>query len=316
MTQIKQNNILRGPFWLESVSDIPDNKSLKLAILDLEFSYNSDLPAEDPAQTGKGKKLVSELFEKAGTGFSVYKNTLFVLAMEDNQYPTLSDSLKRFLALTEIQNDKGFFETLAKESQDELRKKLKDAEKDMPSKILTAYRHLALLDEKGLDWKDLGIPTVGTSVTISEHVKQYLKDHERFLSRLTPKYIIDKTFARDENEKVLRNIYELFLKTPGMPLLENENVLFEAVKNGVRSGDIGVKEDLEVYYRQDVSPTMDSVILRGETAKQIKEAEARDEIKEEKEEGKEIKEEGIIKKLTLRAKIPWDKLSEIIKGVI
>jgi len=298
--------------WPESASDIPDNKSLKLAILAPEFSYDSE----------KGKKVVSELFEKAGTGFRVYKNTLFILAMEDAQYADLSKYLKRFLALSDIQRDRGLLEALTKEGQEELKKKLKEAEKEIPFRILTTYRHLALLEEGGLDWKDMGIPTVGT-VAISERVKQYLKDQEKILSCLSPKYIIDRAFAKDENEKGLRDIYELSLKTPGMSVLENENVLFEAVKEGVRSGFIGVREGPEVYYKQDVSSTMDSVILRGEVAKKIKETEERGEKEINKGEesksdkrGKEVTKVEKVKRLSLRAKIPWDKLSYIVSGVI
>ena len=295
--------------WPEGVSDIPDNKNLKLAMLAPDFPYDSE----------KGKKLALEFFEKAGTGFRVYKNTLFILAMDDAQYVTLSKSLKRFLAILEVQNDKGIFETLTKESQEELRKKTKDAEKEIPFRILTAYRHLALLEDKGVVWQDLGIPTVGTSVSISERVKQYLKDKERILSRLTPKYIIDRAFARDENEKSVNEIYELPFKTPGIPIWENENVLLDAIKNGVKSGFLGIREGSGVYYNQDVTPTIDSVVLRGEIAKEIKEAEGiikegKEEKKEEKE--KEIKRVAAVTRLTLRAKIPWDRLSSIISGVI
>jgi len=220
-----------------------------------------------------------------------------------------------------------------------LKKKLNDAEKEIPNGILNAYRHLALLEEQGWVWKDLGIPVVGMSATISERVKQYLKEQERILSRLTPRYIIGRTFARDEDEKEARNIYELFLKTPGMPILENEKVLLDAIKEGVRSGFLGIREGQKVYYSEDVNPTMDSVVLRGEVAKEIKDAEERrkEEEKEEwswkeKEEGewpgredkgwdaREEREgpvkEGAVTKLTLRAKIPWDKLSSVVGGVI
>jgi hypothetical protein len=302
--------------WPEGSSDIPDNKNLKLAILSPDHTFDSEA----------GKKLVAELFEKAGIGFRIYKNTLFILAMDNTQYANLSKSLKRFLALSDIQTDTSLLATLTKESQDELKEKLKGVEKEIPFRILTAYRHLALLEEGGVNWKDLGIPTVGTSAAISERVKLYLKDQERILSRLTPKYIIDKTFARDENEKGLREIYELFLKTPGRSIVENEYVLYEAVKEGVKNGFIGVREGSTVYYNQDASPTGDSIVLRGEVAKKVKETEAlkeEEKAKEEEigrregEERKEIKkEEGIIKRVTLRAKVPWDKLSSLITGVI
>ena len=311
-TQKNAGRALEVYLWPESASDIPDNKNLKLAVLSPEFLYDSE----------EGKKLAYELFEKAGTGFRVYKNTLFVIAIENTQYISLFKSLKRFLALKEIQNDKGLVEALTKESQDELKRKLRDAENEIPFKILTAYRHLALLEEKGLEWKDLGIPTVGTRVNISERVKDYLKDQERILTRLSSKYIIEKAFARDENEKGAREIYELSLKTPGMPIPESENVIFDAIRQGVKSGLVGLRDGPEVYYKQEASPTIDSVVLRGEVAKKIKEAEARGEegkveVEEQKWKGEEEVNKGeIVRKLTLRAKIPWDKLSSIVTGVI
>lgn len=87
-------------------SDIPDNKNLKLAIFAPEFSYDS----------GEGKRFAAELLERVGIGFRVYKNTLFILAMDNGEYLALSRFLKRFLALTAIQADKGLLETLTKGS--------------------------------------------------------------------------------------------------------------------------------------------------------------------------------------------------------
>src|SRR3990172_2706855 len=60
---------------------ISDNKNLKLSILSPSFSYDSE----------KGKKLAAELFEKAGTGFRVYKNVLFTILVDDNHYVSLSN---------------------------------------------------------------------------------------------------------------------------------------------------------------------------------------------------------------------------------
>ncbi|GFP34515.1 hypothetical protein HKBW3S43_00308 [Candidatus Hakubella thermalkaliphila] len=291
--------------WPESASDIPDNKNLKLAILSPSCSYDSD----------KGKRLAAELFEKAGLGFRVYKNTLFILLIDDNQHVFLNKALRRLLALGEIQSDKSLLETLTRQSQEELNKKLKETEKEMPFKILMAYRYLSVLENGGINWKDLGIPTVGSSQTISERVKQYLKDQEKLLSRLTPKYLLDKTFGKDENEKSLREIYELHLKTPGMPLPESEEVLLDAVIEGARTGILGVRENTEVYYRQEVTPTVDSIVLRGEVASRIKEGEREEERKGGAEE-EEIVKKGAIRRVTLRAKIPWDKLSPVITGVI
>ena len=151
------------------------------------------------------------------------------------------------------------------------------------------------------------------------------------LTRITPKYILDRTFGKDENEKSLREVYELHLKTPGMPLLESEKVLYDTVTDGVKTGILGVRENAAVYFKENATPNLDSFIVRGEMAKKIKETQEQERKREEEEKvptkerqeipeelpekGKEIR-EGIIRSIILKAKIPWDKLSEATKGVI
>ncbi len=293
--------------WPESSADIPDNKNLKLAILSPDYPYG--LP--------KSKELIKEFFEKAGGTFRVYRNTLFMLLLDENQYVSLSKAVRRLLALNNIQKDSSLLDILTKQSQEELRKRLKDAEREIPFKILNAYRHLTFLKQDGVEWKDLGIPTIGGEQSISERVKQYLKDHEVVLTRLTPKYLLDKTMGKDEQEKSIRDMYELHLKTPGMPIPENEKVFLDAVAEGVQKGILGVREDKEIYYSQNIVPNMDSIVLRGQYAQRLKDQE-KDRISPpppppppppwtEKE---------IIRKVSLRAVIPWDKLSQIVTGVI
>jgi len=302
--------------WPENPSDVPDNKNFKLVILSPSFTYDS----------GKGKTIVNEFYEKAGVGFRVYKNTLFILTLDNNQLVSVSKSLRRYLALTEIQKDKSLQDTLTKQSQEDIKKRFKETEKEIPFKILTAYRFLTFLGKDGIEWKDMGIPTIGSEQTISERVKQYLKDQEKLLAKVSPKYIVDRTFGKEENEKSLKEIFELHLKTPGMSLLETDKVLMEAVTEGVKAGALGVRENREVYFKENIAPNLDSVILRGEAAKKIKEEEQKKETeKEEKISTKEEpitqeppkkEKEGVIRSVTLRAKVPWDKLSDVTKGVI
>ena len=297
--------------WPDSPSDIPDNKNLKLSILSPSFSYDSE----------KGKKLAAELFEKAGIGFRVYKNALFTLLVDDNQHISLARAMRRLLALMEIENDKSLLEILTKQSQEELKKRSKEMEREIPFKILTAYRYLASLEVKGMNWKDLGIPTVGSNQTISERVKEYLKDQERLLPHLTPKYLLDKAFGKDENEKSLREIYELHLKTPGMSIPESERILIETVTEGVKTGILGLQEGTEIYYKQDFVPNLDSSVLRGEIAEQKK----RDIEKitqptpspvPPEPPGLTPKSASTVKRIYLRAVVPWDKLSDLVRGVI
>jgi len=277
MIQKADGKVMEIYLWPEGSADIPDNKAFKLAILSPDYGPENS------------KKLINELLQKAGLGFRVYKNTLFLLLTDNDQYNMVSRALRRYLALKDIQTDKELLSTLTKDSQDSLRSKLKDTEKEMPFKILAAYRHLIFLGEKGIESKDLGIPTIGSSQSLSQRVKQHLIDHEKVLTRLTPKYVLDK--ARD------------------------------AIAEGVKHGLLGIAEGPEVYYKQDVTPSADSEVLRGELAKKLKEEQEELEEKkpEEKPGGEEVEEkkkEGLVTTVTLKAKIPWDKISAIISGVI
>ncbi len=64
-------------------------------------------------------------------------------------------------------------------------------------------------------------------------------------------------------------------------LLENEDVLLDAVADGARTGIFEVKESEGLYYRRNISPNIDSIVLRGEVAKRIKEDEEAKERKDE-----------------------------------
>ncbi len=327
--QKNANKSLEVYLWPENTSDIPDNKKLKLAILSPELPY--DLK--------KTNELLYEIFTKAGTSFRVYKNTLFVIAIDNTPYLNVSKNIKRLLAISNIINDKSLFNSLAKERQDDLKDRYKEAEREIPFGILSAYRHLAMLNEQNVVyWSDLGIPTVGMNRTISDRVRQYLEEQDKILNRLTPKYIIEKAFAPDENEKGIEDIYDLFLKTPGLPIPESIEVILDATKEGVANGVIGVKEDNTVHYGDDINPTINHIILRGDIAKAEKEkiiingggqkvdsgsstgrvTIVPDEATKPPEETTKSVEalNYKVKKLNIKAKIPSLELSSIISGII
>lgn len=204
---------------------------------------------------------------------------------------------------------------------------MKEAEKELPFKILSAYRHLSILEESGILWKDMGIPTIGGDQTISERVLQFLRDQEKVIDHLTQKYILERTFSKDETEKSLRDIYELHLKTPGMVLPRNEDVLKEAIREGVKNGLLGLRERNTIFFKQMVDPDLDSIALRGEIAEMIKKEQEKEKKEPETSEypeeqvqelEKQVK-EGIKREaraVRLKAVIPWDKLFDVLKGVI
>jgi len=92
----------------------------------------------------------------------------------------------------------------------------------------------------------MGLPVIGRTELITKRIKTFLEEQEKLLRHITPKYILQKAFGNTEAEKGLVEVFEIFLKTPGLPLLENINVLKEAVINGAKTGILGIKIENEM----------------------------------------------------------------------
>lgn len=308
-------------FWPKSPSDIPDSKNTKLVILSPDFMQPSM----------ETKEFAEEIFTKAGMGFRAYKNNLFILAMDVNQYQVVRNALKRYLALSKIEESDTIRAQLSKENLRELSSRLKEVKDGLPFKILTAYRHIGVLETGGISWLDLGIPTIGRTQDLTARVKEYLRDQEKILSRISPKYILEKTFGDNEEKKSLQEIWDIFLKTPGLPLLEDREVLAGAVREGVRMGIIGARIEGKVYLNEQISFVPEDIdILRPEKASREKEKKAPSEETPREEyqplsqpttspivpEDKPSTHRGFPFRLYIKAKIPWDKMSQLISGVI
>jgi len=306
--------------WPKSNADIPDNKRLKLVILPLELMRND--PNTD--------KFIQDMLTNYLTGYRTYKNTLMFLVSDPNEYDSLKESIRRFLALKIITSDEEVLKTLTEADKDKANRWFKDKDSDVSIeslrfKIISTYRYLIKGSRDGLEELDLGIPIVGESLSLSMRVKQHLKDKEVLLDKLSPKVLIEKTFSEEDERKNLVEIWEAFLKYYDFPILESENVLKNTVINGVQDGVFGLLIGNKVWYQESISPpeiSDDVFIVRKEIATKMKGEVKGVEIEKEIPSAKpeevivppEVSKEAL-QRITIEAEIPWDKLSDLIRGV-
>jgi len=301
--------------WPASNADIPDNKKLKLVILPLELMV--DNPNTD--------KFIQDILTNYSTGYRTYKNTLMFLVSDPNEYDGLKESVRRYLALKTITSDKEVWKTLTEADKERANQWFKDKDSEVLFKIISTYRYLIKGSKDGLKKFDLGIPTVGEKPSFTMRVKHYLKDQEVLLDKLSPKVLLEKTFSEKDERKSLVEIWEAFLKYYELPLLESESVLKNAVAKGVQEGVFGLSIGDKVWYEESVSPpeiSDDTIVVRKEMA-----AKMREEVKGEKiereitptkpEEVKAPPQVGkeSLRRIAIEAEIPWDKLSDLIRGV-
>jgi len=318
-------NELRVTLWPKVSQDVSDTRELKLAVLSLDQTR----------QSSGTSPFVEELLKRCGTPFRTYQNTFLVLAPDSGEAGTLRQQVKRVLALRSIREDHSLMRQLTDDNKKTLESKLKDTDAVIPFLMLAAYRHLVKAGEGGIEWLDLGLPTVGEKGSLSRRVREYVKSQEALLDKIPARRVLQKTLRDDEQEKPLGEILDAFLKYPQLPMLENEDVLQKAIAQGVRERDFGVRVGDRVYFDEPVSLSLldyGAVLVRKEIAERAKAMAGATPPLPEPPGGKEkIIGEGKpgeiktqpqklpttgIRSLRLKVRVPWDKLSDFVRGVV
>ena len=313
---------LRVTLWPKASQDVPDTKELKLAIL----------APEHTKQNGATGELVDKLLKKSGATFRTYQNTLLVLAADEGELSSLRQKVKRLLALRAIRDDKALMRRLSEENKKTLESRLKDSDSDILFSLMLAYRHLAKPGESGMEWFDLGIPTVGEQSSLPRRVREYLKSQELLLERISPHNLLKKTLREVEHEKSVLEIAEAFLRYPQLPMVQSIAVIEQAISQGVQQGIFGIKIGERVYFGETPPSSLlmdDAVLFRKELIQQPPSVDEPPREEAPKDTTASDPKPGVAAppsapqspeagghRLRLRVKVPWDKLSDFVRGVI
>jgi len=301
------------PFPTDSGA-LPDDRRIKLAVLSPEHLWG---------YPGTGE-MVQELFERHGEAPRVYKNTLLFLAMDEGSWVDLTRTLRRWLALRAISDNSELMARFSEADQKDVKRRLREL--DVKFGLLSAYRILIRGTDEGLQAQDLGQASVSEE-TLADRVRTFLESQELLLRQLSPGYVRDRLLG-ERDEIAYRVVAGTFFTVPGNLLLEGESVLRQAVVEGVSRGFFGVRIGETIYYREGFPLELlgeDAYIIRRELAEEVKKGE-----EEAPEEGvppqrpfiREPKgpsevtppEKGSIVRIV--ARLPWDKLSEFMSGVL
>jgi len=297
--------------------DVPDTKELKLAVV-----------------TESSEQLAQELLERSGTTFRTHKNTLVVLCPMPGSLGELNRLARRYLALESTQNDTRLVASLSQENRGTLAAKLKDASEALDRAVLNTYRRLYKLGRGALELHDLGLPTVGQRITLAQRVWDYLRAKDILLTKIAPRYVL-AALSEGQQEKGLEEVYEAFLNYPHLPMLADRSVLESAVLAGVKEGEFAVRAGDQYYIKDQVPETLPAgaALVRKEAVPEPAGAEKGAGTQKvgptgdsDEQTGGEIEGEGgggtgvvgakLTKAYSLRASLPWQRLSDFIRGVL
>lgn len=305
--------------WPRSSGDIPDTRDLKLAVLSL------DRHREDRQTVA----FVEELLKKAGSSFRAYQNTVLVLLPDWSESLGLKQGVRRLLALRTIERDARLMHQLSEERRGWLRGRIQDLQDDVRFRVLSVYRHLAKAGRGEVEWLNLGLPTTGERSSLGRRVLDFLKSQDLLLDAMAPHVLLRKAMPEGESERPLRNIVDAFFRYPDLPMVVNEAVLRRTVEEGVRAGVFGLQLE-RIYFQEPIPETAwereDAKLVRKEVCV-IPQKEGKVTVSGVSEgtglgsvtQGGPVSppQEGErYSRVRLKVRVPWDKLSDVVRGVV
>lgn len=311
--------------WPENLKDVPDNKKLKLVVL-----QNQD------------EEKCKEFLAKCGEKPRVYLNTLIFLCPKTSERALFKDTIKRRIAWQRIDEDKNL--RLTPEQEKDVKEKRKEFENKARDSIRDLYRVVLIPSQDGLKEIDLGMHTHGFERTIDGEIYDRLKGEGIILENLAPITLREK-YLKDKNYVETKNILDSFYRTPGEIRITSDDVLKKAIIEGVKQGlfGLGILENgnpVCYYFKEGCSPDFaeGEILIRAELCKPkveiveekptklvteqakklVEERKGVIErvVKEEKvETGEKMPPKGKYSSLYLRISIPHNKLSDIARSL-
>lgn len=316
----------------EEPRDIADIPRISMAVLDTSHAIDGTL--DDDTES-----FMINIIDNYKQASRIYKNALIFVVPDSGENSTLRKSVRTLLALEDVSADEFRMNQLNESQKKTLKRKLEAAKDNLPNNIVRTYRYLIKAREKGqLELIDMGI-TAPYSTNLVSSVWTYAHDEGIVYSALDPALIVRKIWPKNKDHTNLQNIWESFFRFYGLPLPEDDSVIKDSIREGVRLGEFGLargnpkkKEYSVIFYREipaKLELTEDWHLITKELAEKIKaqqlgkfveEVPEREEKIEEKVEkvGEEVEKPPIktYKRLELESEIPWEKLSEFDEGVI
>ncbi len=268
-----EENIRLGKFnsilWEKDSSRIPDDSNLKLIVL----------PEKD-------EKIIREIIENKGNTPRVNRNTLIFVYPSEYERSTFIALLKRRIAYKLIKDDTQL--NLSEEQKKTVQQEYRKAEQNSLEALRKFYKLVAVPSKEGFKEIDLGIPTYGSSNSLTEEIYSKLSAEGEILEKFAP--IALKTKYLSGKEYVFSSqIYKATLTTPGEIRFINRGVLEKCIKDGVQQGMFGLGElinnEIVVHYFKkyaDLGFTDKEIIITAEVCEQ-KERENEKEKEKEKE---------------------------------
>ncbi len=223
--QIEVFNVLVNPS-----EDIPEQKKPTLIILGPQQAAN-------PEEVNiKLKPLIEKLATKKGNSERIYRNTILFLICSEIGLVKLCDHMREYLAGKKIKEE--YKSQLEPDQQEEIKRKIEEALKEVDSSLVSAYTIAAkYIAKKGIDILVLKQFKERLSQQINETLYNRLNDEYWLLDGVGYNTLkINNLIPTKDHPIRMKDLYEAFIRYDDKPMI---------------TGITPVQKSIENYYKQE-----------------------------------------------------------------
>jgi len=309
-----ETGIVAHKIWPKAPEEVPDRRDGYVLVV---------LSPDYPAAQEKTREFLRTLFSRAGESFRTYPGSILALVPDGEKFSALRRQMRRLLALREVERTR--LRELSQEDRERLKRESLSAETAVAEEIPRVWRNLVLWrGQEEPEWMAIE-PYARPDLTLASVVVEHLKARDRYAESIPPERLLE--LVPVDEPRRYREIWEAFLRTPRMPILP-ERAVRNAVKEAVKQGLLALEVEGEIIFRRDFpDASLDEGFLLPPDLVPKKEAEGVG--AEGKVLGAPAAAEGVSmagaapappslrpKTYRLRAKVPWERFSDIFRGVI
>ena len=226
--------------WPEGPGDIPDNNVNKLVVMPPERTFG-------PATKQETQASVLDILSKSGSTHRTRRNTLVFLIADEAEVTPLKERVRSLLAAENVDTNRERH-NLSKTQVTQLQAEKTNTAKGVRQQILRAYRHVGWGGSNGDPLKvlDMGQPPVTTEQNLTDLVVAFLKEKQKYLEQIASILLVHPTklqvWPEDEPALSLKALPGYFRNFTHLPILKDDDVLRQAIVDGVRSGQFALCE--------------------------------------------------------------------------
>jgi predicted AAA+ superfamily ATPase len=215
--------------------DVPDEQAARLVVLRSSDEYRAS------RENNAAMTAVADFLNNRGATPRIYRNMLAFIAPDQDAMASLKQEARRYLAWKSVKEDSEDLNLDAAQNR-ETDNNLRRSNETVDARIKEAYCWLLVpYIDRGADLKAIVWDTIrlsgGSDSIVTKAVKK-MSRNEAIIGQWAPmllKMELDNMLWRDAESIAIKKLWEYLCAYCYLPRLANENVLMEAIREGLKS---------------------------------------------------------------------------------